>query len=117
MSTVHDGGSRYSRRHALPDAPAVHDMLGDRVLGRAVDLSAGGMKLLVAESLPVDTLYQVRFPLQLAKERVEVVAGIQVLDERVDDDGLRCVGARFIHLEGAGARHIVQWLGMQAARG
>jgi hypothetical protein len=49
--------ARRSRRHHLPDAPPVHDMLAERVLGRALDMSAGGLKLLVAEPLPADTLY------------------------------------------------------------
>jgi hypothetical protein len=107
--------ARRSRRHRLPGSPAVHDLLGERVLGRAIDMSAGGLKLLVAEALPEDTLYQVRFDLDMGEaRRVPIVAGIQVLDARLDEDGLLCTGARFIHLEGVHARQLVQWLRLQA---
>lgn len=103
--------ARRSRRHRLPGTPPVFDVLAERVLGRALDMSAGGMKLLLAEPLPEDTLYQVRFELPLPDgRRAPIVAGIQVLDTRVDEDGLLATGARFIHLEGAHARQLVQWL-------
>ena len=107
--------ARRSRRHCLPGSPPVHDMLAERVLGRALDMSAGGLKLLVAEPLPGDTLYQVRFDLDMGEgRRVPIVAGIQVLDSRLDEHGLLGTGARFIHLEGAHARQLVQWLRLQA---
>ena len=107
--------ARRSRRHHLPDAPPVHDMLAERVLGRALDMSAGGLKLLVAEPLPADTLYQVRFELEQGDgRRTSIVAGIQVLDTRLDEEGLLCTGARFIHLEGVHARQLVQWLRLQS---
>ena len=107
--------ARRSRRHPVRGNPAVFDMMSERMLGRVVDLSAGGMKLLLAAPLVVDTLYQVKFDLQMADGNShQVVAGIQVLDPRVED-GLACAGALFIHLQGAGARKIVQWLRMQEA--
>ena len=107
--------ARRSRRHRLPSSPPVFDMLDERVLGRALDVSAGGLKLLVAEALPEDTLYQVRFELDMGEgRRAPIVAGIQVLDARLDEDGLSCTGARFIHLDGAHARQLVQWLRLQA---
>jgi len=107
--------ARRSRRYRLPVSPPVHDLLAERVLGRALDMSAGGMKLLLAEPLVPDTLYQVRFDLDMGHgRRAEIVAGIQVLDSRLDEDGLLCTGARFIHLEGVHARQIVQWLRRQA---
>ncbi len=107
--------ARRSRRHAVKGNPAVFDVMAESMLGRALDLSAGGMKLLIAAPLVADTLYQVKFELPMADgTRHEIVAGIQVLDPRVEA-GLSCAGARFIHLEGAGARKIVQWLRMQEA--
>ena len=107
--------ARRSRRHPVNGNPAVFDMMSERMLGRAVDLSAGGLKLLLAAPLAVDTLYQVKFELPMADgSRHDVVAGIQVLDPRTES-GLMCAGARFIHLEGAGARKIVQWLRMKEA--
>jgi len=106
---------RRSRRHPVPGNPAVIDMMAERTLGRVLDLSAGGMKLLLAGPLVVDTLFQVKFELAMADgSRHAIVAGIQVLDPRVES-GLSCAGARFIHLEGAGARRIVQWLRAQEA--
>lgn len=110
--------ARRSRRQRLPGSPPVRDLLADRVLGRALDMSAGGLKLLVAEPLPADTLYQVRFELDQGDgRRTSIVAGIQLLDTRVDEEGLLCAGARFIHLEGVHARQLVQWLRLQAERG
>lgn len=106
---------RRSRRHPVHGNPAVIDMMAERTLGRVLDLSAGGLKLLLAAPLVVDALYQVKFELPMADgSRHEIVAGIQVLDPRVEA-GLSCAGARFIHLEGAGARRIVQWLRVQEA--
>lgn len=107
--------ARRSRRHRLPGSPPVHDLLAERVLGRAMDMSAGGLKLLLAEPLVEDTLYQVRFDLDMGRgRRASIVAGLQVLDSRLDENGLLCTGARFIHLEGAHARQLVQWLRLQA---
>jgi c-di-GMP-binding flagellar brake protein YcgR len=107
--------ARRSRRHRLTGSPAVYDLLAERVLGRALDISAGGLKLLLAEPLVEDTLYQVRFDLDMGEaRRVPIVAGIQALDARLDEDGLLCTGVRFIHLEGMHARQLVQWLRLQA---
>jgi hypothetical protein len=107
--------ARRSRRHRLPGSPPVHDLLAERVLGRAMDMSAGGLKLLLAEPLVEDTLYQVRFDLDMGHgRRASIVAGLQVLDSRLDENGLLCTGARFIHLEGPHARQLVQWLRLQA---
>jgi c-di-GMP-binding flagellar brake protein YcgR len=107
--------ARRSRRHRLPGSPPVHDLLAERVLGRAMDMSAGGLKLLLAEPLVEDTLYQVRFDLDMGQgRRATIVAGLQVLDSRLDENGLLCTGARFIHLEGPHARQLVQWLRLQA---
>ena len=107
--------ARRSRRHRLPGSPPVHDLLAERVLGRAMDMSAGGLKLLLAEPLVEDTLYQVRFDLDMGQgRRATIVAGLQVLDSRLDENGLLCTGARYIHLEGPHARQLVQWLRLQA---
>jgi hypothetical protein len=106
--------ARHSRRHPLRGTPPVFDMLAERVLGRALDMSAGGFKLLLSEPLVDDTLYQVRFELAMTDSaRVPIVAGIQVLDQRHDAEGMLCAGARFIHLDGACARQLVQWLRLQ----
>lgn len=108
---------RLGRRCDVPGQPQVFDELADRVLGRVVDLSGGGLKLLVAEPLAADTLYQVRFDLPWdGGGHATIVAGLQVLDAREEADGLLCAGTRFIHLDGACARHIVQWLAQQARR-
>ncbi len=114
MSVALGREARRSRRQRLPGSPPVRDVLADRVLGRALDLSAGGLKLLLAEPLVEDTLYQVGFELDMDGRRVPIVAGIQVLDSRLDEHGLLCTGARFIHLEGAHARQLVQWLRLRA---
>lgn len=107
--------ARRSRRHPVKGNPAVFDMMSERMLGRAVDMSAGGLKLLLAAPLVVDTLYQVKFELPMADgTRADIVAGIQVLDPRTEA-GLLCAGARFIHLDGACARKVVQWLRTQEA--
>lgn len=117
--SLHLGGHdlRLGHRFDVAGQPQVIDDLSGAVLGRAIDLSGGGVKLLVAEPLVEDTLYQVRFDLPLESvRRATIVAGLQVLDQREDADGLLCAGTRFIHLDGACARHIVQWLARQAAR-
>lgn len=117
--SLHAGGQdlRLGHRFDVAGQPQVFDDLADAVLGRAIDLSGGGVKLLVAEPLVEDTLYQVRFDLPLeGGRRATIVAGLQVLDQREDADGLLCAGTRFIHLDGTCARHIVQWLARQAAR-
>lgn len=116
MSVDRGSEARRSRRYALRGAPAVQDEFGARLLGRALDISAGGMKLLVSEPIAEDTLFQVRFELDMGDgQRVPVVAGLQVLDQRPDQNGLLCTGARFIHLEGQHARTLVNWLQLQDA--
>ena len=116
MTSVQPAHARLGQRFPVPGQPPVFDMLADRVLGRALDLSAGGLKLLVAEPLGDDALYQVRFAIGLEHgERADIIAGVQVLDHREDADGMLCTGTRFIHLEGVCARHIVRWLGWQAS--
>lgn len=103
--------ARRTRRQRLAGGPPVIDLLAQCVLGRALDISAGGMKLLLAEPLVEDTLYQVGFELDMGDgRRVPIVAGIQVLESRLDEYGLLCTGARFIHLEGPHARQLVRWL-------
>lgn len=107
--------ARRSRRHPVRGNPAVFDMMAERMLGRALDISAGGIKLLLAAPLVADTLYQVKFELSMADGmRTEIVAGIQILDPRMES-GLSCAGARFIHLDGACARQLVQWIRLQEA--
>lgn len=116
MTVERRSEARRSRRHGLRGAPAVQDEFGGRLLGRALDISAGGLKLLVSEPIAEDTLFQVQFELDMADgQRVPVVAGLQVLDQRPDRDGLMCTGARFIHLEGQHARTLVNWLRLQDA--
>lgn len=108
--------ARRSHRHPLAGAPAVHDEFSGGLLGRALDMSAGGIKLLVSEPIVEDSLFQVRFDLDMGDgQRVPIVAGLQVLDQRPDGNGLLCTGARFIHLEGQYARCLVNWLRLQAA--
>lgn len=108
---------RLGHRFDVAGQPQVFDDLSGVVLGRAIDLSGGGMTLLAAEPLVEDTLYQVRFELTLeGGRRATIVAGLQVLDLREDTDGLLRAGTRFIHLDGACARHIVHWLARQGAR-
>ena len=117
MSTRTERDLRQGHRYPVPGHPQVFDELAGQVLGRALDLSGGGLKLLVAEPLVAETLYQVRFALPMSDGRSEaIVAGLQVIDPRSDDDGLHYAGTRFIHMEGVCARHIVHWLAMQSAR-
>jgi len=115
MSTPRARDFRLGNRFEVPGRPQVFDELAGRVLGRALDLSGGGLKLLVAEPLENETLYQVHFDLSLDGRGVRIVAGLQVLDQREDEDGFLCTGTRFIHLDGACARHIVRWLAAQAS--
>ena len=117
--SMHLGGHdlRLGHRFDVAGQPQVFDDVAGTALGRVLDLSGGGMKLLVSEPLVEDTLYQVRFELSLEDgRRATIVAGLQVLDLREDADGLLYAGTRFIHLDGACARHIVQWLARQGAR-
>jgi hypothetical protein len=119
MNARHGHDLRLGQRFPVDGQPQVIDDLAGTVLGRALDLSGGGMKLLVAEPLADDTLYQVRFelPLDIARRNTAtIIAGLEVLDQREDADGLLCTGTRFIHLEGACARHIVHWLAMKGGR-
>ena len=116
MNTRMGHDMRLGQRFEVPGQPQVVDELAGRVLGRIQDLSSGGMKLVVAEPLVDETLYQVRFELPLeGGRRALIVAGLQVLEGREDASGQHCTSTRFIHMDGACARHIVHWLAMQAA--
>lgn len=109
--------ARRSTRHA-PDSPTpVVDAMGDRVLGFAMDLSAGGMKLLASVPLVDAALYQVQFALDLASEgRVPLEAGVQVVSQRHTAEG-HVVGLRFIHMQGAHAQRLARWMRARSPNG
>ncbi|HEU4992510.1 MAG TPA: PilZ domain-containing protein [Luteimonas sp.] len=109
--------ARRSTRHA-PEAPTpVLDAMSDRVLGFALDLSAGGMKLLASAPLVDAALYQVHFNLDLAGEgSVPLEAGMQVVSQRAGSRG-SVVGLRFIHLQGAHSQRLARWLRSRGSDG
>lgn len=109
--------ARRSTRHA-PDSPTpVVDAMGDRVLGFAMDLSAGGMKLLASIPLVDAALYQVHFALDLPNEgRVPLEAGVQVVNQRPTGEGT-VAGLRFIHLQGTHSQRLARWLRARSANG
>ena len=78
MTSVQPAHARLGQRFPVPGQPPVFDMLADRVLGRALDLSAGGLKLLVAEPLGDDALYQVRFAIGLERWVARLVEAANV---------------------------------------
>jgi len=102
--------ARRSTRHA-PDSPTpVVDAMGDRVLGFALDVSAGGMKLLASKPLVDAALYQVHLALDLPGEgRVPLEAGVQVVNQRRTSAG-DVAGLRFIHLQGTHSQRLARWL-------
>jgi c-di-GMP-binding flagellar brake protein YcgR len=109
--------ARRSSRHA-PDSPTpVVDAMGERVLGLAMDLSAGGMKLLASAPLVDSALYQVHFALDLAGEgRIPLEAGVQVVSQRRAAEG-NVVGLRFIHMQGAHSQRLGRWLRARGSDG
>jgi hypothetical protein len=109
--------ARRSTRHA-PDSPTpVVDAMHDRVLGFALDLSAGGMKLLASDPLVDSALYQVHFALDLPDDgRVPLEAGVQVVSQRSTAEGV-VAGLRFIHLQGAQSQRLARWLRFRSANG
>ena len=101
---------RRTTRHAPRSPVAVVDVMSGELLGFVMDLSAGGMKLMAAEPLVADALYQVQFELLLGDARhVSIEAGMQVVSQRPGDGG-SVVGLRFIHLQGPQAQHLGAWL-------
>ena len=109
--------ARRSTRHA-PDSPTpIVDAMFDRVIGFALDLSAGGMKVLASTPLVDAALYQVHFALDLPNEgRVPVEAGVQVVSQRMAPEG-RVAGLRFIHLQGAHSQRLARWLRARSGNG
>lgn len=109
--------ARRSSRHAPESPTPVVDAMFDRVLGFAVDLSAGGMKLLASAPLVDAALYQVHFALDLPGEgRIPLEAGVQVVSQRNTPEG-HVTGLRFIHLQGAHSQRLSRWLRAQSASG
>ena len=109
--------ARRSTRHAPESPTPVVDAMGDQVLGFALDLSAGGMKLLASAPLVDAALYQVHFDLDLPGEgRVPLEAGVQVVSQRMDDRG-NVAGLRFIHLQGPHAQRLARWLRSRGSDG
>ncbi len=109
--------ARRGTRHA-PDSPTpVVDAMTDQVLGLVVDLSAGGMKLLVSAPLVDAALYQVHFAIDVPGEgRVPLEAGMQVVNQRRGPEG-ETAGLRFIHLQGAQAQRLGRWLRARGSDG
>lgn len=109
--------ARRSTRH-VPESPTpVVDAMGDRVLGFAMDLSAGGMKLLASAPLVDGALYQVQFALDLSGEgRIPLEAGMQVVSQRRSAEG-NVVGLRFIHMQGANSQRLGRWLRARGSDG
>ena len=102
--------ARRNTRHSPESPTPVLDAMGDRVLGFAMDLSAGGMKLLASAPLVDSALYQVHFALDLPGEgRIPLEAGVQVVSQRRSPEG-NVVGLRFIHVQGAHSQRLGRWL-------
>lgn len=100
----------------VPPAPTpVVDSMSDEVLGLALDLSAGGLKLLASGALPENALFQVHFNLDIDGEgRVPLEAGVQVVSRRASAKGV-VAGFRFIHLQGPYAQRLARWLQARSA--
>jgi hypothetical protein len=109
--------ARRSTRHAPESPTPVVDAMGERVLGFALDLSAGGMKLLASAPLVDAALYQVHFALDLPGEgRVPLEAGMQVVSQHSTRAG-DVAGLRFIHLQGAHSQRLSRWLRARGSDG
>ena len=109
--------ARRSTRHAPESPTPVVDAMRDEVLGFALDLSGGGMKLLASSPLVDTALYQVHFALDLPGEgRLPLEAGVQVVNQRDTDEG-NVAGLRFIHLQGVHAQRLASWLRARSASG
>jgi c-di-GMP-binding flagellar brake protein YcgR len=109
--------ARRSSRHAPESPTPVVDAMFDRVLGFALDLSAGGMKLLASAPLVDAALYQVHFTLDLPNEgRIPLEAGVQVVSQRNTPEG-QVAGLRFIHIQGAHSQRLSRWLRARSANG
>jgi c-di-GMP-binding flagellar brake protein YcgR len=109
--------ARRSTRHAPESPTPVVDSMGERVLGFAMDLSAGGMKLLASMALVDSALYQVHFDLDLPGEgRIPLEAGMQVVNQRRTAEG-NVVGLRFIHMQGTHSQRLGRWLRARGSDG
>lgn len=109
--------ARRSTRHALDTPTPVVDAMNDQVLGFALDLSAGGMKMLASKPLVDAALYQVHFSLDLPGEgRVPLKAGMQVVSQRRTAAGI-VAGLRFIHLQGGQSQRLGHWLRARGSDG
>jgi c-di-GMP-binding flagellar brake protein YcgR len=87
------------------------------VLGFAMDLSAGGMKLLASAPLVDGALYQVHFALDLPGEgRMPLEAGMQVVNQRRSEEG-NVAGLRFIHMQGPHTQRLARWLRARGSDG
>ena len=109
--------ARRSTRHAPESPTPVVDAMRERVLGVAMDLSAGGMKLLASAPLVDSALYQVHFALDFPGEgRIPLEAGMQVVNQRRMAEG-NVVGLRFIHMQGAHSQRLGRWLRARGSDG
>lgn len=104
---------RRAERHALPPAIHVSDAMTGELVGRLVNISAGGSLLMARAPLLEDTLYQLRFalPVESGSGHESLELGAQVMwSEAGSTAGQYWSGLRFIGLGGEPARRLQAWL-------
>lgn len=96
----------------VPATPMpVVNVMHDRVIGFAQDVSSGGMRLLASQPLVDEGLYQVQVALDFGGRQPQMIeAGVQVVSQRETAGGERLAGVRFVHLPKAHAQTLARWL-------
>ena len=90
---------RRQRRVTIPEHPQILDAHSGKILGQLVNLSVAGLMAVSPRSINCGTVYQVRFPLIIGDQPVEIQLGIESLwCEDTNESGSHWTGFQIIDI-------------------
>jgi len=90
---------RRQRRVTIPGYPQIFDTHSGNVLGQLVNLSVDGLMAVSPQGINCGTVYQVRIPLMVGDQSVEIRLGIESLwCEDANESGSHWTGFQIIDI-------------------
>jgi len=90
---------RRQRRVTIPGHPQILDAHNGSILGQLVNLSVGGLMAVSPQGINCGTVRQVRIPLLVGEQSVEILLGIESLwCEDANDSGSHWTGFQIIDI-------------------
>ena len=90
---------RRQRRVTIPEHPQILDAHSGNILGQLVNLSIAGLMAMSPRCINCGTVYQVRIPLLVGDQSVEIQLGIESLwSEDANESGSHWTGFQIIDI-------------------